>query len=54
LYSTYSPRIFHELAGVGFEGWISIEDGVNGVEELRESARFLREKITEHWPDSST
>jgi sugar phosphate isomerase/epimerase len=46
--------IFRELAGVGFDGWISIEDGVNGVEELRESVRFLREKIAAHWPNSSS
>lgn len=42
--------IFSELAGVGFDGWISIEDGVNGVDELRESVGFLRGKIAEHWP----
>ena len=42
--------IFRELSGVGFDGWISIEDGVNGVDELRESTRFLREKISAHWP----
>src|SRR5712671_1479901 len=34
--------IFRELAGAGFNGWISIEDGVNGVDELRRSAEFLR------------
>jgi sugar phosphate isomerase/epimerase len=42
--------IFLELKSVGFDGWISIEDGVNGVEDLHESARFLREKIAQHWP----
>ena len=41
--------IFSTLAGVGFGGWISIEDGVNGMEELRESVAFLRGKIEEHW-----
>jgi sugar phosphate isomerase/epimerase len=41
--------IFHELADVGFNGWFSIEDGVNGIEELRESVRFLREQFEEHW-----
>ena len=25
--------IFRELAGVGFDGWISIEDGVDGIDE---------------------
>jgi sugar phosphate isomerase/epimerase len=42
--------IFGELAAVGFDGWISIEDGVNGVDELRESVDFLRKKIAMHWP----
>jgi sugar phosphate isomerase/epimerase len=42
--------IFTELAGVGFDSWISIEDGVEGVEQLRRSAEFLRRKIAQHWP----
>jgi sugar phosphate isomerase/epimerase len=42
--------VFSELAGVGFDGWISIEDGVDGMEQLRESADFLRRKIAEYWP----
>ena len=36
------PRIFRILHGVGYQGWVSIEDGVNGMEELRQSAEFLR------------
>lgn len=46
--------IFSELAGVGFDGWISIEDGVNGIEELHESVAFLRAKMADHWPQSNT
>jgi sugar phosphate isomerase/epimerase len=42
--------IFSELASVGFDGWISIEDGVEGIEQLQRSALFLRGKIAEHWP----
>lgn len=42
--------IFKELAGVGFNGWVSIEDGENGIEDLRESIRFLRGKFAKHWP----
>jgi len=34
--------IFSRLARAGFEGWISIEDGVNGMDEMEESVRFLR------------
>ena len=37
--------IFSRLVGVGFDGWISIEDGINGMEELRESVSFLRAKM---------
>lgn len=35
-------RVFAILREVGFDGWISIEDGVNGLGEIAESARFLR------------
>jgi sugar phosphate isomerase/epimerase len=41
--------IFSTLRKQGFDGWISIEDGENGMEELRESVRFLRGKIAEHF-----
>ena len=36
------PRIFRILREAGFDGWISIEDGMNGLEEIRASAEFLR------------
>ena len=41
--------IFKELKSVNFDGWISIEDGENGIEELRASVGFLRAKMAEHW-----
>ena len=41
--------IFSTLKAEGFDGWISIEDGENGLDELRESVRFLREKIAQHF-----
>src|SRR4051812_3318088 len=44
--------IFSELSRAGFNGWISIEDGMNGIDDLRESVCFLREKIAAHWPGS--
>jgi sugar phosphate isomerase/epimerase len=34
--------IFRALAGVGFAGWISVEDGMNGLDELRRSIEFLK------------
>lgn len=41
--------IFTELKRVGFNGWISIEDGVEGMEQLERSVAFLRKKIAEYW-----
>lgn len=41
--------IFRELRSVSFDGWISIEDGVDGFEQLERSVAFLRRKISEHW-----
>ncbi len=44
-------RIFAILESVGFTGWISIEDGEDpgvGMEHLRESALFLREKMARY------
>ena len=41
--------IFSILNSVGFDGWISIEDGINGIDELKRSVKFLREKIKQHF-----
>jgi len=41
--------IFNELRRVGFDGWISIEDGVDGIDQLGRSVAFLREKISQYW-----
>jgi len=41
--------IFSELKRVGFDGWISIEDGVDGMEQLERSVTFLRTKMAEYW-----
>ena len=42
--------IFKELSRVKFDGWISIEDGVDGMEQLANSVAFLRNKISHYWP----
>jgi sugar phosphate isomerase/epimerase len=42
--------IFSELKKVGFDGWISIEDGVEGMDQLERSVSFLRKKIAHYWP----
>jgi len=41
--------IFTELKSVGFDGWISIEDGVDGMAQLERSVAFLRKKISQYW-----
>jgi sugar phosphate isomerase/epimerase len=42
--------IFSILAKTGFNGWISIEDGVDGMDQLERSVAFLRKKIAKYWP----
>ncbi len=42
--------IFTELKRVGFNGWISIEDGVEGMDQLARSVDFLKNKIAKYWP----
>lgn len=42
-------RIFSTLNAAGFSSWISIEDGMNGMDDLRESVHFLRAKIDQHF-----
>ena len=42
--------IFRILADHGYRGWVSIEDGMNGMEEMAESLAFLRRKVAEYFP----
>lgn len=42
--------IFTELKRVGFDNWISIEDGVDGMDQLERSVTFLRHKLEQYWP----
>jgi len=35
-------KIFSILASVGYKGWVSIEDGMNGMDEMQASAEFLK------------
>jgi sugar phosphate isomerase/epimerase len=41
--------IFTELKRVGFDGWISIEDGMDGMDQLARSVTFVRNKIKTYW-----
>lgn len=42
-------KIFSTLRSVGFNTWISIEDGLDGMDQLRESVEFLKSKVDRHF-----
>jgi sugar phosphate isomerase/epimerase len=44
------PAIFKILAKNHYAGWISIEDGMNGMEEMAESLAFLRRMVEQFFP----
>ena len=46
--------IFRILADHGYRGWISIEDGMNGMDEMAESLAFLRRMAARYFPASTT
>ena len=65
----YSPNLRHGVTGQGlndydsifrilaehhYQGWISIEDGMNGMDEMAQSLAFLRRMIAEHFPQVAT
>lgn len=41
--------IFEILSSVGYDRWVSIEDGMNGMDEMRESIAFLKRMRTKHF-----
>ncbi|WP_262248958.1 sugar phosphate isomerase/epimerase family protein [Parapedobacter soli] len=41
--------IFTTLRAVGFDGWISIEDGVDGMDQLARSVSFVNRKVKQYW-----
>jgi sugar phosphate isomerase/epimerase len=41
--------IFRSLSEVGFAGWVSVEDGMNGLDELRRSVEFLKRKRAQYY-----
>jgi sugar phosphate isomerase/epimerase len=43
------PAIFSILREANYSGWISIEDGMNGMQEMAESLAFLRKSVAEYW-----
>lgn len=42
--------IFRILAAHNYSGWVSIEDGMNGMEEMAESLAFLRRMSGRYFP----
>lgn len=44
------PAIFTILADHNYSGWISIEDGMNGMDEMAESLAFLRTMVATYFP----
>jgi len=42
--------IFRILAEVHFTGWISVEDGMSGLDELARSVAFLKKKRAQYYP----
>ena len=42
--------IFRSLAGAGFNGWISVEAGMEGLDEIARSVEFLKKKRSIHYP----
>ena len=45
--------IFRILAEHNYRGWISIEDGMNGMDEMAESLAFLRRMSAKYFPAST-
>jgi sugar phosphate isomerase/epimerase len=41
--------IFRLLRSANFSGWISVEDGMNGLDELRRSVDFLKRKRAQYY-----
>jgi sugar phosphate isomerase/epimerase len=62
----YSPNLRHGVTGKGlndydaifrilaehrYRGWVSIEDGMNGMDEMAESLAFLRRMSAKYFPE---
>ena len=49
LHQGFNFKYFTELKRVNFNGWISIEDGMEGMDQLKRSVAFLRKKMKQYW-----
>jgi len=48
------PAIFEILAKNRYSGWISIEDGMNGMDEMAESLAFLRRMVDRYFKEETS
>ncbi len=46
--------IFSILSRAGYNGWVSTEDGMNGMEELQESVEFLKRMRAKYFQSNGT
>ncbi|HRA65091.1 MAG TPA: sugar phosphate isomerase/epimerase family protein [Caldilinea sp.] len=46
-------RIFTILKSANYQGWISIEDGMNGMGEMKESIDFLKQMRAQYFDEKS-
>src|SRR6266545_2162727 len=44
--------IFTILREIGYSGWISVEDGVEGFDQMARSVKFLRKMIDAYYPEN--
>lgn len=44
--------IFSILSKAGYKGWVSIEDGMNGMDEMKESIAFLKRMRAQYFPNA--
>lgn len=47
------PLIFEKLSASGYDGWVSIEDGINGMDEMKESVDFLKKMREKYFSSNS-
>ena len=46
-------QIFAILSAVGYAGWVSIEDGMNGMDDMRQSLEFLHQMRDKYFPSTA-
>ena len=44
--------IFSILVGAGFDGWISIEDGMDGMDQMKASVDYIKKMRERYYPKS--